>query len=173
MADKKENVKTATPESVPQERMEANNIIKNNVIASMGLGIVPIFLFDFAAITAVQIRMLYKICKLYNIPFAEDRVRIILGSLLGGVMPMAFSLPLASLLKIIPVVGPMYAAASMPLIAGASTYAIGQTFVVHFEKGGTLFDFNGSKFKECFKEKFEEGKQVVTEAQKSTTKATA
>jgi len=51
----------------------------------------------------------------------------------------------------------------MPLFTGASTYAIGNLFIRHFESGGTLLNMDPQKMREHFKEEFENGKKVAEE----------
>jgi hypothetical protein len=39
----------------------------------------------------------------------------------------------------------------MPVLSAGATYAIGRTFMQHFESGGTLLDFNPPDYREFFK----------------------
>ena len=54
----------------------------------------------------------------------------------------------------------------MPAAAGASTYAVGQVFIQHFESGGTFLDFDPDKVKAYFAEQVEKGKLVVADLRK-------
>jgi hypothetical protein len=63
---------------------------------------------------------------------------------------------------------------SIPVMAGASTYAIGKVFVKHYEEGGTILDLNTEKLKAYYREQYEKGKAVAKAATgKSTTAAAA
>jgi hypothetical protein len=53
----------------------------------------------------------------------------------------------------------------MPVFAGAATYAIGKVFIQHFEAGGTLLDFEPAKVREHFRQQFEKGRDLSSEAQ--------
>ena len=47
------------------------------------------------------------------------------------------------------------------VLAGASTYAIGNVFIQHFESGGTMLDFEPGKVREFYQQQVKEGKAVV------------
>ena len=66
----------------------------------------------------------------------------------------------ASAVKLIPLVGSLSGMLALPIVAGASTYALGKVFVVHFETGGTLLDFDPEKTREYFAAKYKEGQKV-------------
>jgi len=55
----------------------------------------------------------------------------------------------------------------LPAVAGASTYAVGQVFIQHFESGGTFLDFDPEKVKGYFAEQFEKGKLAVGDLKKA------
>ena len=50
-----------------------------------------------------------------------------------------------SALKLIPVVGGLVGGSGMATLGGISTYAVGKAFQQHYEKGGTLEDFEPNK----------------------------
>ena len=70
---------------------------------------------------------------------------------------------LSSLIKCIPLIGQTTGAVTMPVVSGASTYAVFKVFVQHFEAGGTFLDLDPSKVKAYFAEQFKKGKKVATE----------
>jgi uncharacterized protein (DUF697 family) len=91
----------------------------------------------------------------------------VIASLTGGVAATGVGKGmLVSLAKGIPFVGPVLGAAAMPAVAGASTYAVGQVFIQHFESGGTFLDFDPDKVKAYFAEQFDKGKLVVADLRK-------
>jgi uncharacterized protein (DUF697 family) len=67
----------------------------------------------------------------------------------------------ASVLKMIPIVGQVGGVVAMGATAGASTYAVGRVFDMHFASGGTLLDFDATKVKSVFTREYEKGKAVV------------
>ena len=52
---------------------------------------------------------------------------------------------------------------TVPIFAGASTYAVGKVFHQHFASGGTFLDFDAEKTRGYFSQLFEQGKKVAAE----------
>ncbi|MDY6988823.1 MAG: YcjF family protein [Thermodesulfobacteriota bacterium] len=151
-------------------REEASKIIKNHVMGSMGVGLIPVPLVDLVALTGVQLNMLRKLSNLYDISFSKEKVKNLLGSLLGSAIPISVSGTVASLVKAIPVVGHTSAALVMPATSGATTYAVGKVFVQHFESGGTFLNFNPDEVKEYYTELYKEGQKVAGNMKKESPK---
>ena len=143
-----------------------NDIVKNHVIGSMAVGLVPLPLVDLMALTGVQLNMLRKLTQHYNISFFKDKATNILATLIGSGMPVAFSGILSSLVKSIPIIGQTTGALVMPAISGASTYAVGKVFIQHLESGGTFLNFDPEAVKEYYGAMFKEGQQVVANLKK-------
>lgn len=141
----------------------ANNIIKNHIIASITLGLVPVPLFDLAALSATQMSMLKALGEHYDVPFEDSKHKPLLTSLIGGSLPVLGVVGLSSMAKLIPGVGSLFGSASLSISAGAVTYAVGQVFMGHFESGGTFEDFEPKHAAEYFKREFESGKLIVSE----------
>ena len=66
----------------------------------------------------------------------------------------------------IPVLGQTAGVITMPIVAGATTYAIGKIFVQHFASGGTFLTFDPDKVKAYYTELLQEGQQVASEMKK-------
>ncbi len=146
---------------------ETDTIIRYHVWASIGVGLIPMPLIDFVALTAIQLHLLRKIAESYDIPFLKDKVRNILSALMGGYLPGIISMPLAaSLAKSFPLAGQAIGAAAMPVVSGAATYAAGKVFVQHFASGGTFLTFDPEEVKAYYAEMFEEGKKIAGEGEK-------
>ncbi|MCP4105129.1 MAG: DUF697 domain-containing protein [Desulfobacteraceae bacterium] len=127
---------------------DLDRLLKYHVWASAGVGLVPVPVADMVALTAIQINLVRKIAKAYDIPFLKDKVKNILGALLGSAIPSSAGLPLStSIVKSVPVIGQAVGALAMPVIAGASTYAVGKVFIQHFASGGTFLTFDPEKSK--------------------------
>ena len=171
---KKEDVKMAEAETkeivekeeVIEKYVEARRIIKNRVMASVGLGLVPVPLVDAVGLTAIQLEMLSKLSRLYGISFRKDLGKSIIASLVGSAVPVSATPMVMSLLKAVPVIGQTTAVLTMGALGGATTYAIGKVFVQHFETGGTFLDFDPEAMKGYFAEQFEKGKEVAAEVKK-------
>ena len=143
-----------------------NSIVKKYMYWSMGAGFIPIPFLDFAAVMAVQLKMLSTLAKHYGVAFSENRGKEIVAALIGGALPgnIAGS-AVGSAVKMIPVAGTIIGGVSVPLLAGATTFAVGRVFIQHFETGGTFLDFEVDKMKKHFQQEFEKGK-VEAEAAK-------
>ncbi|MBD3305669.1 DUF697 domain-containing protein, partial [candidate division KSB3 bacterium] len=117
----------ATVTTVSQE--EVSGLIRRHMWGSMGVGLIPLPMIDFAALTGIQLSMLRKIAKMYDVPFFKEKVKNILTPLVGGALPGLVAPGLAvSVTKFIPVLGQAIGVVSMPIVAGASTYAVGKVF---------------------------------------------
>jgi uncharacterized protein (DUF697 family) len=144
-----------------KERLE--KLAKHNILASMGIGLVPLPIVDLVALMGVQLNMVRKIAAEYDVPFKQDIGKSIISSLLGGFLPVTLGCALASMIKFIPLIGQTTGAVTMPVISGASTYAIYKVFVRHFESGGTFLDLDSSRVKAYFAEQFNKGKKVASD----------
>jgi uncharacterized protein (DUF697 family) len=142
----------------------ADKVIRDSVMWSMGAGLIPVPLADMVAVSAVQIDMLKQIASLYQVDFAETRLKSWMAALSGSVLPKLG----AGAIKFIPGIGSLVGGVSMAALSGASTYAIGQVFAQHFESGGTLLDFDVEKFKDFYQRQFEVGKAFVENLSKET-----
>ncbi|MGB0847933.1 MAG: YcjF family protein [Thiolinea sp.] len=143
------------------QEVAANGIVKNHIIASIALGLVPVPLFDLAALTATQMSMLRNLSEHYDVSFEESGSKALLTSLVGGSLPVLGAVGFSSFIKLIPGIGTLGGSASLSIVAGAVTYAIGQTFIMHFEQGGTFEDFDPKLAREFFQREVNNGKEFV------------
>jgi uncharacterized protein (DUF697 family) len=144
------------------QNSRADKVIRDSVVWSMGAGLIPVPLADMVAVTAIQIDMLKQIASLYQVDFAENRLKSWIAALSGSAIPKVG----AGIIKFIPGIGSLVGGVSMAALSGASTYAVGQVFAQHFESGGTLLDFDVEKFKDFYKRQFEIGKTFVENVSK-------
>lgn len=127
----------------------------------MGAGLLPIFLIDIIAITAVQMDMIRQLCSHYSVDYNETKGKAIATALTGSTLGRLAGYGIGSALKIIPGVGSLLGGVTLSVTAGASTYAVGQVFATHFQTGGTIFDLDPEQFREFYREQVEKGKEVV------------
>ena len=163
MADKK----------ISDSTESANSIIKNHMIWSMGAGFIPVPIADFFAVSAIQLDMIRQLCKLYDVDFKETEGKAVITSLTGaGIARLG-----ARAIKFIPGVGSVLGGVTLAVLSGGSTYALGEVFKKHFETGGTFLDFDPSRLKKYYDEKFEKGKEMARDIKKqqkgNTDKPTA
>ena len=149
----------------------SENTIRNHVLGSMGVGLIPVPVVDLVALTGIQLNMLRKLAKAYDVPFLKDKVKNMLASLIGGGLPVTFSGAFTSLMKSVPIVGQTAGALAMPILAGATTYAVGKVFTQHFASGGTFLNFDPDAVKDYYYEMFKEGQNMASKIKKSEEKA--
>ncbi|MCB9274844.1 MAG: DUF697 domain-containing protein [Lewinellaceae bacterium] len=143
----------------PDKSLRAQEIVKNHVLISMGAGLVPIPILDIAAVTAVQLDMVKNLAQLYGADYSGDFARNLLTTLTGSTLARIG----ASMIKALPGIGTLLGGVSMSIMSGASTYAVGQTFIRHFSTGASLFDFDTEKGKASYERYYEEGKDVAAQ----------
>jgi uncharacterized protein (DUF697 family) len=138
--------------------------IAKHVTASVGAGFIPVPVVDFAAVTAVQVDMIYRLCKIYGVDFSKEAARTAIVTLIGASLPGLQARFFSSGLKLIPGVGTILGMVATPTVSGAATYAVGRVFVQHLETGGSLVDFDASKMKEQFERALQQGKNMTSRA---------
>jgi uncharacterized protein (DUF697 family) len=139
------------------DQARVDRIIQEHVLWAIGAGLVPLPVLDIVAVTAVQLDMLRQLANLHEVRFTESEGKAWVSALAGN---MAARIG-ANALKLIPGLGSVIGGISMSMIAGGSTYAIGQVAVRHFAKGGTFGDIDMSAARRVYDEELERGKQVA------------
>ncbi len=142
---------------------EADSIIRNHVILSMGAGFIPLLLADILAVGALQLDMIRQLCRVYNVDFKETQGKAIISALTSSTLARAGA---RSFIKLIPGLGTVLGGATVSVFAGASTYAVGEVFKKHFASGGTILDFDTERLKKMYTEKFEKGKEMASDLTK-------
>lgn len=136
----------------------AERVVRTHVLWSMGAGFIPFPVADFLAVAAVQLDMVKSLCGVFDLDFKETEGKAIISALAGSGLSR---LGASALVKLLPGVGSMMGGLSMSVVSGASTYALGQVFKLHFSSGGTILDFDTSRFRKYYEEQFEKGKKVA------------
>jgi len=148
-------------DKINSQKIEADNIVKNHVIASITVGLTPIPLFDLAALSMTQMSLLKSLSGLYDVSFDEKNSKSLITSLIGGSLPVMGVIGLSSFAKLIPGIGSLAGSASLSLSAGAVSYGVGQVFIMHFEQGGTLENFDAKQAQAFFKREVDKGKTFI------------
>lgn len=150
---------------------EIDTLIRKRVYGAMALGLAPVPVLDLVGLFAIQVELVNSLAKQYGVAFSKDRVRNILGTLLGSALPVALGPVAFSVLKSIPLIGMTAGAATMTIMGGSATYAVGRVFNRHFASGGTLLDMDAEKLKESFRSYYNDGKQYVKGLRKTPAAA--
>lgn len=147
--------------TLESNRLIAENIIKTHMFAGSALALLPMPLFDLAALTGTQVSLLRSLSTQYGVDFDEQRGKVLLTSLISGSIPLLAVIGLSSFAKLIPGIGTIGGGISMTVLSSSLIYASGQVFVRHFEQGGTLADFQSKHWKSYFTQQFEEKKAAM------------
>ncbi|MBI2215375.1 MAG: DUF697 domain-containing protein [Acidobacteria bacterium] len=140
----------------------ALEIVKRHSLYAGVVGLVPVPLVNFAGVAAFEIKMLKDLAAFYEIPFREDAGKTIVSSLIGGLGATNLGYGALGLAKSVPLVGTLLGILTLPVSAAALTWAIGKVFIMHFESGGTLLDFDPDKVRGYFAEQLGKGKKTAT-----------
>jgi uncharacterized protein (DUF697 family) len=147
---------TIEEEQSPQDA--ADSTIRTHMYVALGAGAIPVPTLDLVAITGTQMNMIRKLSEIYGVTFSENAVRNIIGALVGGILPMGVAASVFSWVKAVPALGTGVGLLALPVLAGASTYALGKVVVQHLEAGGTFMNLDPEKVREHFQEEFKVGK---------------
>jgi len=156
-----------TGAKIMSNRAKAERIIRSHVLWAMGAGLMPLPLFDIAAVTAIQIDMLQQLSTLHNADFTKSMGKSFVAALTGT----TFAKVGASMIKAIPGIGTLIGGLSMSVLSGASTYAIGQVATAHFEGQRSLSDFDVKQARAAYEEAFERGKEFVVGLKEKETES--
>jgi len=126
-----------------------------SVVASL----VPLPLVGVLAMSSAQVKMIHDLCKLYNVDFEHKIALAVATGLASGTLTktVASNATLA-VARNLPGVGAIMTVVFEPALAYGTTYAIGTAFVSHFEKSGTLHNFDPETMKDYFAEQLNKGK---------------
>lgn len=166
--------KEQTDQKTAPDAEQVESILRNHIYGAMGVGLVPIPIVDFVGFSAIQLDLIRALSKEYNVPFKATEAKEIICALISGGAGVAGTTLLASLVKFIPIIGTTTGALSATIIGGAVTYATGRLIIRHYDKGGSLDNFNTDGAKEAFDEVVAEGKVIAAKiAAETKSKAKA
>ena len=124
-----------------QRRLAARVIVERHANLSAVGGIIPLPILNIAGVTAMVVRMVKALSKLYGVPFERNRARAIVIGLMGGVMPTGLATMASSTLILFMPGANLIGLAVSSVTASACARGIGQMLVEHLENGSTLADF--------------------------------
>lgn len=121
-------------------------------------GLLPGNILNFAAILAVMVTMVWRIATTFGQREGHNRIKGSVMALMGAVIPTGIGHGIAAVVTAIPAIiaGSVLYFLVTPVLAYALTKAVGNTFVMHFESGGTLLNFDPKGFQEYFLKEFQE-----------------
>src|SRR5690242_16073569 len=141
-----------------EKSAQAAKIVRNHMFGSVASGLLPVPFLGVGILGGLQLRMLSELARLYDVEFSEQRANAIIGTLSG----LGLTVTVGSLLRmLLPGTGKLLFGLAGLTLPPASTYALGQVFIQHFESGGTFLTFDEERAKKGYDEKLAEGKRVV------------
>ncbi len=102
--------------------------------AALG-GLVPLPVVSIASLTAINMRMVQSLSKLYGVPFERDRTRSLIVGIVGGAVPAGLGTAASSTLMFVIPGGLLVGIGVSAISAAALTRGIGMVFVEGFESG--------------------------------------
>jgi uncharacterized protein (DUF697 family) len=123
---------------------EALKTVERYSKIAAGVGLLPTFVLNFAAVLAVQITMISKIAKIFHVSNDKERIRRSILTLLGSVLTSSVGHGIGLAVASVPAVlaSTVLSFVLAPALAYSLTSALGRVFVMHFQSGGTLLTFD-------------------------------
>lgn len=160
------------PKIENERQFRAEMIVKEHMIASLGLGLIPIPFVDLATGLASNVVLVSRLCTLYEQPFKASIARTAVLSIMGIIGSVGVAVTVGfSLAKLIPGIGTVAGSVALPIANAATAYVIGKMFIGHFEMGGTLFDFDPRSNVPQARRAYANGRELAGELLASRKKA--
>jgi uncharacterized protein (DUF697 family) len=151
------------PPAAAKRRERAEAVIRDYTMASLGSAAIPFPIVDMVGLTALQLKMLNTLTRLYGLKFSKRTGRVVISSLLSKMVARSFMPMLSSMVKVIPGIGQAAGMAGGMTTSAASTYAVGKLMVRHFEEGGNLSNLDAKAMGNAIQREFENGKRFSRE----------
>jgi len=144
------------------QQQQAEAIIREGVEESIKAGLIPVPFMDLYLVLKEQTKMLKKLCDLYGAPYSKVKTEAVITSVISGGVLWRYG---GSMAKFVPLTGWVMGMATMSIVSGASTYAIGRLAVKYLEEEGHLDNAGGDKAKAMYEEAMAEGTSVAEDVQ--------
>ena len=124
---------------------QAHAIVERHATYSAAGGLIPLPIANVVSVTAIIVRMVKMLSRLYDVPFDRDRTRAIAVGMVGGAMPTGLAAVANSTLQYLVPASGIIGLAVSSIAAVGITRNIGLVFIEHFEEGVTLSDFPAAR----------------------------
>lgn len=152
-------------EGVSGTTRRADAAVRNHAVGSAVVGAVPVGPLVMVLLLALNLKMVHKLSKIYDVDFNEDLGRAAIYSFIGACGSGAIGGRIIwGLSTLVPVAGQFIQAVTVPVFAAGFTYGIGKLFTQHFASGGTFLDFHPEEVREHFYAEFQEGMKLAEKA---------
>ncbi len=159
------------PLDAAERHRQAEIILYNNTFWSLGAGALVVPGVDLLAASAVQLKQLKQLADLYEVKFSDGLAKKLVASLITSLGGVGLGALAGSAIKLIPGVGSTLGLFSQPVTVAACNRALGRVFILHFEAGGTLLDFEPRKMKDYFRGEFEKARHQVEHLKEKAVEA--
>lgn len=164
---------TPSEEAAPAEEIPADPVAESMRIVGQHakiaalVGLLPGGLVNFVAILSIQVPMVLRITRAFGQKASREQVRGVLlsffSAMLPGLVGQGAGMAIGSVTAM--ATGLVVSIIATPILAYAITRAVGNTFIMHFESGGTLLTFDPKAFTEHFVNEFKKAGGKVREDQ--------
>lgn len=147
--------------AMSDRHLKAMAVVKTWSQWAVVAGMTPLPLLDTLALSGTQIKMIQLLCKHYDVPFERKVAIAVATGLVGGSATSTIATGITrAMMRNIPIAGQIFNWTVEPALSYASTYAIGATFVRHFEASGNLMSFKAEQMKAYAAEQYQKGKSL-------------
>src|SRR3974377_581201 len=121
---------STAPEGIVENRQElASKLVDRFALWSGVAGLIPVPVVDAATVAGLQLQMVRRVSHIYDVNFSKNNGRSLIAALAGEMVPATSSLGAASLLKAVPIVGPIASGFVMPGLASGAPIPFGRTLL--------------------------------------------
>jgi len=139
--------------------IRAESIVKHCALGVLSLLFVPTLLAEWVLLPAIQLALIHKLCDIYGQKFVINAAKAKITIFLSWLFTLSTADAFSVVLRHVPLLGTHWRRLSTAFIGSASTYAIGEVFILHFESGGTLLSLDPEKTRQYYFAQFEKAKK--------------
>ena len=121
----------------------AHNVLRRASYWSIPVGFIPIPILNILCLAAVQIILVFNLCRIYGISFEKKSVYAVICALLSATIAGSVTEIIKKfILESTPVLGTVIALIIQPALCYMMTLAIGRVFIVHIKSQKDLNNFD-------------------------------
>ncbi|MDW3192766.1 MAG: DUF697 domain-containing protein [Cytophagales bacterium] len=154
----------ATGTDASSTSVDPSGIINTHSGVAAAAALVPVPGLDLVTLVGIQAKMVHSIGQAHGQSLNNNKLKVAITSLITAAPASTFSALGASALKLIPGLGTVLGALASPAYFGASTYAVGKIFHMHFASGGNLLNFDADAVKDHYQGLVDEKTEEKTAA---------
>lgn len=141
----------STTTDASSKTVDPSGIINTHSGVAAAAALVPVPGLDLITLVGIQAKMVHSIGQAHGQSLNNNKLKVAITSLITAAPASTFSALGASALKLIPGLGTILGSLASPAYFGASTYAVGKIFHMHFASGGNLLNFDAEAVKAHYK----------------------